>query len=516
MRRILPFALAVILTGGLFFVWKRGPSETPSEPPGSAGIAEVSVAVAERRPIRETAALLGVLEPEPNASTLVSAQVAGRILALPFKEGDAVRAGEVVARLDPGETSSQLAQATLSIAQEKLRIGFARRQAESGLQAATAGVKKTESELAALQASNRAEIEKARAALATAQRSRELVKAGSRPQEIASARAAKAEAEAQNQSAQANLTRTKRLLEEQVVSQRQFEEARAAAQVSEGLLREASERLTLVEEGSRKEDIAVAEAKVVEAESALSAAKTATRSEASKRQELVAARALLESARAALAQTNASGGDVQQKVEGQRQAEVRARYLTIAAPISGVVTRRTANVGDSAQPGATLLELGQPGCLRLRVGVPATRLTQLRPGQEATVRFDGASVRARVARVGSGSDGSGNGVAYLTMASLAGLHAGQSGTASVTLSASGATVAVPVSALIEEEGGDAVVTVDAENVAHRKKVLVGAREGEWVALSKGVAAGERVVTVGAHEVEDGGKVTIATEPEKKP
>ena len=69
------------------------------------------------------------------------------------------------------------------------------------------------------------------------------MKAGSRPQETAGARAALTEADAQNQSAQAQLKRTKRLLDEQVVSQRQWEEAKAAAQVAAGVYQETLQRV---------------------------------------------------------------------------------------------------------------------------------------------------------------------------------------------------------------------------------------------------------------------------------
>ena len=520
LRRVLPIVLAVVLTGTLFFFWRRSASTSAGAAEAEVkGIAQVRVATAGRRPLKDTVELLGVTEPEPNSSTLVSALVAGRIHQMAVREGDFVRAGQTIAELDPGEAPSQLAQATLSVEQETLRVGFSQRQADAALVAARAQVKRSEGELQALQSANLAEIAKAKAVLATAQRERERVKAGARPQELAGARAALNEADAQNQSAQAQLKRTKRLLEEQVVSQRQWEEARAAAQVAEGVYQEALQRVKLTEEGSRKEDIAVADARVAEAESGLKAAESAPLSEVGKHQELVAAKAQVTSAQAAREQAHAGRSDVRQKEELKRQAEVRNRYLSVTAPLSGIVVRRAANAGDTAQPGTLLLEIGQPGHLRFRVGVPETRLTKLRAGQEAELRFDTLDekpYRARVSTIGQGTDGSGNGVAWLTLLGSAprNLRPGLSGKAQITLSSSASAVVIPAAALVEEEQGDAVVVVDANNVAHRKKVKVGLREGDWVAIVEGVTAGERVVTVGAHEIEDGGKVNIQTE--KKP
>ena len=520
LRRLLPLVLAAALTGMIFFFWRRSlatPAEEPSEPE-VASVAQVQVAVAGPRTLHETVELLGVTEPEPNATTLVSAQTAGRIRQFAVKEGDLVRAGQVLAELEPGEAPSQLAQAALSVTQEKLKVGFSQRQAEASLLSARALVKKAEGEQQALQSANQAEIAKAKAMLATAQRELERVKAGARPQELAAARAALTEAEAQNQSAQLQLKRTKRLLDEQVVSQRQWEEAQATAKVAEGIYQEALQRVKLTEEGNRKEDIAVAEARVVEAESGVRSVESARLSEVGKHAELAAARAQVASAQSVLEQARAGSSEVQQKEQQRQQAQIRGQYLHITAPISGIVIRRAANVGDAAQPGTLLLELGQPGHLRFRVGIPETRLARLRAGQAATVRFDSLAEKpypARVSGIGQGTDGNGNGVAWLTLlGSLSReLRVGLSGKAEVILAASATGVVIPTTALVEEEQGDAVVVIDSENVAHRKKVKVGLREGDWVALTEGLAAGERVVTVGAHEVAEGGKVSI--EEEKK-
>ncbi|WP_309712866.1 efflux RND transporter periplasmic adaptor subunit [Armatimonas sp.] len=518
LRRLLPLVLAAVLTGTIFFFWRRSLA-TPTEEPGEpevASVAQVQVAVAGPRTLHETIELLGVTEPEPNATTLVSAQAAGRIRQFSVKEGDLVQAGQVLAELEPGEAPSLLAQAALSVRQEQLKVGFSQRQAEASLRSAQALVKKAEGEQQALLSANQAEITKAKAMLATAQRELERVKAGSRPQELAAARAALTEAEAQNQSAQLQLKRTKRLLDEQVVSQRQWEEAQATAKVADGVYQEALQQVKLTEEGNRKEDIAVAEARVAEAQSGVQVAESARLSEAGKRAELTAARAQVASAQSVLEQARAGTSEVQQKEQQRQQAQIRGQYLHITAPISGIVVRRAANVGDTAQPGTVLLELGQPGHLRFRVGIPETRLARLRAGQAATVRFDSLADKpyaARVSGIGQGTDGSGNGVAWLTLlGSLAReLRVGLSGKAKIALAASATGVVIPAAALVEEEQGDAVVVIDSDSVAHRKKVKVGLREGDWVALTDGLAAGERVVTIGAHEVAEGGKVNIEAE-----
>ena len=72
-----------------------------------------------------------------------------------------------------------------------------------------------------------------------------------------------------------------------------------------------------------------------------------------------------------------------------------------------------------------------------------------------------------------------------------------------------------------EEGGTAVLTVDAEKVAHKKPVQTGVREGDKVQILNGVRPGEEVVIVGGMGLDDKAKVRVVVagapeEPEEEP
>jgi multidrug efflux pump subunit AcrA (membrane-fusion protein) len=78
-------------------------------------------------------------------------------------------------------------------------------------------------------------------------------------------------------------------------------------------------------------------------------------------------------------------------------------------------------------------------------------------------------------------------------------------------------VLVPATALLpSDEGGTIVVTVDDKNVAHQKKVDVGAREADLAQITAGLEPGERVVTVGGLGLEDKAKVRVLKPGEKRP
>jgi len=71
------------------------------------------------------------------------------------------------------------------------------------------------------------------------------------------------------------------------------------------------------------------------------------------------------------------------------------------------------------------------------------------------------------------------------------------------------TIVVPVTALLNsEEGGQQVMVVTGDSVAHERKVSVGVRQGDRVQILSGVQEGEMVVTSGGLGLEDKAKVSI--------
>lgn len=147
-----------------------------------------------------------------------SFKAAGRIDARLVSEGDAVSAGQIIARLDRIELAQQVAL----------------QQAE--VQAAAADL---------------AELE-----------------AGSRPEEIAQAEAAVARASAEEERWRTEEARQAQLYSRDIVSAREREAARASLDVARAHLRDAEERLTLARKGPRAERIAQARARLDRAKQA--------------------------------------------------------------------------------------------------------------------------------------------------------------------------------------------------------------------------------------------------------
>ena len=63
-------------------------------------------------------------------------------------------------------------------------------------------------------------------------------------------------------------------------------------------------------------------------------------------------------------------------------------------------------------------------------------------------------------------------------------------------------IVIPAAALLTStEGVNSVMVLDTDNKPHRKTVTVGIRSGSDVQISKGLQGGERVVTIGAFELD---------------
>lgn len=154
-------------------------------------------------------------------------RVGGRIREMVFEEGDSVRPGEVVARLDARPYQDEVALA-------------------------------------------RSEVAGSRAKLAK-------LEAGTRPQEIERARAVLAQREARERLARRHFERQKVLYERGDVSEAVLDEARAAYAEANALVSVARQDLSLAEEGPRQEDITAAIAEVGAAVAAAEQAETALR-----------------------------------------------------------------------------------------------------------------------------------------------------------------------------------------------------------------------------------------------
>lgn len=308
----------------------------------------------------------------------IATEVGGRIVDILAHEGDEVEEGAILVRLDTALLEAEIGrtQATVALAQANLaQVKAGAREEE--IRAAQAAVEKA---IAAQEGARRAwedaqaalenpqalnlkiaeaetqlalaehQLSQAQAQLATAQIMRDKYERDGSAEgqalyeaygyQVLAAEATLASAQEQLIGAQKNLENLLALKENPLsllaqlhTAQAQYEVAAAAAEVAQAALES-------LKAGATPEEIAAAQAQVEQAEAAL---------------ELL---------------------------------EVQLEKMTLKAPLSGLVTSRSVQIGETASPGAILLTLADLDQVELTVFIPENRLGEVRLGQKVTVEVD--------------------------------------------------------------------------------------------------------------------------------
>ena len=107
-----------------------GPGCSRSKDPAAEAGASVTVATAELGSVAEWVSLFGRVAPPPDRDATLAPQVPGVLLAVSVREGDAVRAGDVVARVDDAPLRDALGAAEAAERRAASEATFRHRAAE--------------------------------------------------------------------------------------------------------------------------------------------------------------------------------------------------------------------------------------------------------------------------------------------------------------------------------------------------------------------------------------------------
>ena len=197
-------------------------------------------------------------------------------------------------------------------------------------------------------------------------------------------------------------------------------------------------------------------------------------------------------------------------------ADAQLSYAEIRSPISGVVSDRPLSPGEIANSGTALISIVDISQVVARANIAVKEAAAIRVGKVATISGPGGEVTGRVTVVSPAVDPSTTTVEVWVQAANPGERLKPGVTVQVAIRAAeipDATVVPSAAILSLEEGGEKVMVVGADSLAHEKKIKVGARDGDKVQLLEGANAGERVITSGGLGLEDKVKVTVG--PAKK-
>jgi membrane fusion protein (multidrug efflux system) len=273
----------------------------------------------------------------------ISARVPGHVEKLMVEDNQYVEAGTPLVQIDPRD---------YQVIVDRARADYA--DAVAVARAAQVNVPissvSTDSQLSSAEA----DVQSARAGVSVAR------------QQFDAARAQIQQAEANNLKAQNDLARYKQLVEKEEISRQQYDQAVSVAAASAAGLDAARATGT------------AGEHQVFQAQSKLAQAQANLRSANTGPQQVTAMRAR---AQGALAQ-------VDQRKAQLAQAELNLHYTLITAPVSGIISDRTVEVGQNVQLGQEMMKIIPLEDIWVTANFKETQLANVRPGQPVSIAVD--------------------------------------------------------------------------------------------------------------------------------
>jgi RND family efflux transporter MFP subunit len=196
-----------------------------------------------------------------------------------------------------------------------------------------------------------------------------------------------------------------------------------------------------------------------------------------------------------------------------QSSQAQVSYSQIVSPIAGVIADRPLYAGEMATPGSPLVTVMDISKVIARANVPQNQSASVKVGQPATItQVDtNQTVPGKVTVVSPATDPNSTTIQVWVQADNPGeqLKPGTSVHVAIMTEVIKATPVVPIAAILPgEEGGTACLVISADNIAHRRPVKLGVREGDKVQILNGVRPGEEVVIVGGIGLDDKAKVKV--------
>ena len=305
----------------------------------------------------------------------IAPKISGNIVQVLVEDNQMVKAGQVLVRIDPRDYQAKVDQARAALAVAESQAAGARAGVPLADGATASAMAAAESQLAAAVADyarTRADYERASTS------------------ELAYAQADVDSKHATEDRAQADLARMQPLLAKDEISKLQYDSYVAAARVAESDLRATQQNLVNAQKKAES-----SQASMLTAEARASAA----------RAEVDQARANRGQVRISSAQAGSASAAIQQARANLEAAELELSYTTIVAPIDGLATKKTIQLGQIVQAGQTLLTVVPLQRVWVTANFKETQLASVRPGQRAEVSVDmyGRSFAGRVDSIAGAS-----------------------------------------------------------------------------------------------------------------
>ncbi len=291
----------------------------------------------------------------------ISSRVAGYVTRVYVEDNQYVKAGTLLVQIDPKDYQVALDSARATLLND-----------EATAAATEVNVPITSVDTSSRLASARADVINARAGVSAAGK------------QLAAAKATQQQAEANSAKAQDDVNRYKRLVDKQEISEQLYSQSVQTARASAAAVDAAQAAVQAAED-----QVIQAQGRLDQAEASLESAGTGPQQVRIQRSRALAAAAMVAKSRAAV-----------------EQAQLNLAYTRIVAPVDGVVSKRSAQVGQYVTPGQSLMAVVPLDNIWVTANFKETQLKNMHTGSPAVIYVD-AFGRDYTGRVESFAGGTG-------------------------------------------------------------------------------------------------------------
>jgi membrane fusion protein, multidrug efflux system len=287
----------------------------------------------------------------------ISARVGGTVAAVKVLDNQQVRKGDVLVQIDPTD---------YQVALERAKADYAEAQAEA--RAAQTGVPITSTTSGSQLSSAQAGAEQAQASLGAAEKEVTAAEA-----KLTAAKAKLAQAQADSTKSSRDLDRYKQLIAKDEVSQQEYDAAVASATANVAAVESAKAEVAVAQQ-----NVSVAQSHVTEAQAGVAQAQAGVRSARTAPQQVAAMQAKAQSAQARVEQAKAA----------LDQAELNLGYATVKAPVDGMVSKKSVEIGQVIQGGQPLMAIVPLDEIWVTANFKETQLNHMKVGQPVIISVD--------------------------------------------------------------------------------------------------------------------------------
>ena len=273
----------------------------------------------------------------------ISSRVSGYITNVYVDDNQYVKAGTLLAKIDPKDYEVAVASAQANLAND-----------QATAVASQVNVPVTSVNTSSQLVSAEADVANARAGISGSE------------QQLAAAQAAVLQAEANNAKAQDDAKRYKKLVDKQEISEQLYVQA---VQTANGAA--AAVQATVANVQAAQDAVRQAQSRLAQASASVESAQTGPQQIRIQQSRAVAAAAAAQKSKTAV-----------------EQAQLNLSYTRIVAPVDGVVAKRSAQPGQYVSPGQQLMAVVPLDDIWVTANFKETQLRNMRPGNPVEIDVD--------------------------------------------------------------------------------------------------------------------------------